>query len=311
MKPLGNSGFETGPLVLGGNVFGWTADQAASFAILDRFVERGGTVIDSADIYSAWVPGHSGGESETVLGEWIKQRGGTDGIVIATKVGLLHGDGGSKLKPEFIASSVEASLNRLQVDCIDLYYAHRDDFDTPIDEVLSAFSELVDAGKVKAIAASNYTADRLAEALAISDAKGLPRYSVIQPQFNLLDRDDYVSGLQELAIKEGLGVVPYFALASGYLTGKYRSKDDVSGDRGGMVSHYLDGKGPAVLAVMDKVAAETGASLAQIALAWSAAQPGITAPIASATSVEQLDEIMDSFDLTLSEDQLAMLTDAV
>jgi aryl-alcohol dehydrogenase-like predicted oxidoreductase len=310
-KPLGQSGLSIPPLVLGGNVFGWTADHAASFAVLDRFVEGGGRMIDTADVYSAWVEGHKGGESESVIGEWLKASGARDKILIATKIGMLPGEGGQGLQPDRIRAAADASLGRLGVETIDLYFAHKDDPDVPLDEVLGAFGELIDAGKVRAIGASNFSAERLAEALRIADAKSLPRFTVLQPELNLLDRDQFEGPLQQLCIAEDIGVVPYYSLASGYLSGKYRSADDLrQSPRGFKAKAYLEGRGPAVLAVMDKVAAETGASLSQIALAWVARQPGVTAPIASATSVEQLDELLGSIDLELSDEHLAALSAA-
>lgn len=306
-KPLGRSGLSTPPLVLGGNVFGWTADKAASFAVLDRFVDCGGRMIDTADVYSAWVPGHQGGESETMLGEWLKVSGAREKVLIATKVGMMPGG----LRPDHIRAAVDESLDRLGVDAIDLYFAHKDDPDVPLDEVVAAFGELVHAGKVRAIGASNYSADRLAEALRLADARGLPRFTVMQPELNLLDRDQYEGALQRLCIAESIGVIPYYSLGAGYLTGKYRSADDLGGSaRGYKVKVHMEGRGPAVLAAMDAVAAETGATLSQIALAWVAAQPGVTAPIASATTVGQLDELLGSIDLTLSEGQLSALTAA-
>ena len=306
-RALSQSGLSIRPFVLGGNVFGMTADREASFAVLDRFVEHGGGMIDTADVYSAWVPGHKGGESESMMGAWLKESGARDKVLIATKVGMMPGG----LKPDRIRESVQGSLDRLGTDVIDLYFAHQDDPDVPLDEVLGAFAELVDAGIVRAIGASNYSADRLGEALRISDEKGLPRFTAMQPELNLLDRDQYEGALQRLCIEEGLGVVTYFSLASGYLSGKYRGVDDLGkSPRGARVKPYLEGKGPAVLAVMDAITAETGATLSQIALAWVAAQPGVTAPIASATSVEQLDELMASVDVKLSDDHLAALSAA-
>lgn len=306
-KTLGQSGLWIEPFVLGGNVFGMTAGRDASFAILDRFAERGGGMIDTADVYSAWVPGHKGGESESMIGAWLKARGARDKILIATKVGMMPGG----LKPDRIRDAAQGSLDRLATDTIDLYFAHKDDPDVPLDEVLGAFAELVDAGMVRAIGASNYSADRLVEALRVSDANGLPRYTVVQPELNLLDRGQYEGALQKLCIAEGLGVVTYFSLASGYLSGKYRTSDDLGkSPRGVRVGRYLEGKGPMVLTVMEAIAAETGATLSQIALAWVAAQPGVTAPIASATTVEQLDDIMGSLDLALTATQRAALTAA-
>ena len=306
-RALGKSGLSIRPFVLGGNVFGMTADQQASFAILDRFVECGGGMIDTADVYSAWVPGHKGGESETMMGQWLKASGARDKVLIATKVGMMPGG----LKPDRIREAVQGSLDRLGVDSIDLYFAHKDDPDVPLGEVLGAFAELVDAGTVRAIGASNYSAERLGEALRTSDELSLPRFTVVQPELNLLDRAQYEGPLQTLCIDEQLGVITYFSLASGYLSGKYRGAGDLGqSPRGASVKSYLEGRGPAMLAAMDRMAGETGATLSQIALAWVAAQPGVTAPIASATSVGQLDEILASETLVLTSEQLATLNDA-
>ena len=306
-KALGQSGLAIPPLVLGGNVFGWTADRAASFAVLDRFVEGGGTMIDTADVYSAWVDGHKGGESESMIGEWLKASGARDLVLIATKVGMMSGG----LRPDGVRAAAAASLDRLGIDTIDLYFAHKDDPDVPLDEMLGAFAELIDAGQVRAIGASNYTAERLAGALRVADAKGLPRFTAMQPELNLLDRDQYEGALQQLCVAENIGVVPYYSLASGYLSGKYRSTDDLSkSPRGYKAKSYMEGRGPAVLAVLDGIAAETGATLSQIALAWVAQQPGVTAPIASATTVTQLEELLGSMKLELSADQLAALSAA-
>ena len=307
-RALGRSGLTIRPFVLGGNVFGMTADRDASFAILDRFAARGGGMVDTADVYSAWVPGHKGGESESMMGAWLKASGARDRVLIATKVGMMEGG----LRPDRIREAVQGSLDRLGVDVIDLYFAHKDDPAVPIDEVLGAFAELVDAGIVRAIGASNYSAGRLAEALRVADERGLPRFTVMQPELNLLDRAQYEGALQRLCIEEDLGVITYFSLASGYLSGKYRRVDDLGkSPRGARVKPYMEGRGPAVLTVMDRIADETGASLSQIALAWVAAQPGVTAPIASATSVDQLDDIMGSAGLALAPEQLAALTEAV
>ncbi|WP_332816789.1 aldo/keto reductase [Sphingopyxis sp.] len=308
---LGKSGLSTPPLVLGGNVFGWTADRAGSFAVLDRFAEGGGRMIDTADVYSAWAEGHKGGESETVIGEWLKTSGARGQMLIATKVGMLPGEGGKGLQPDRIRAAADASLGRLGVDTIDLYFAHKDDPDVPLAEVLGAFGELIDAGKIRALGASNYSAERLAEALRIADEKGLPRFTVMQPELNLLDRDQFEGALQRLCIAENIGVVPYYSLASGYLSGKYRGADDLrKSPRGFKAKTYMERRGPAVLAVMDRIAAETGATLSQIALAWVAQQPGVTAPIASATTVDQLGELLGSMDLALSAEHLAMLSAA-
>ena len=311
LRALGTSGLKTPKLVLGGNVFGWTAAAAAGFDILDRFIEAGGKMIDSADVYSAWIPGHKGGESETYIGEWLARGAKRSDVLIATKVGMLPGPAGDGLQPERIAEAVEASLNRLQTDYIDLYYAHRDDPDVPLDEVLGAFGELVASGKVRAIGASNYTAARLEEALSTSKRLGLPAYSVLQPELNLIAREGFPEEMRRLCEAENIGVLTYFALASGFLTGKYRTEADLSKSlRGGRMKPLLEGHGQAMLAAMDKIAAETGASLAQIALAWVMAQPGVTAPIASATTAAQLDELLGALSLDLSAEQLAAL-DAV
>jgi aryl-alcohol dehydrogenase-like predicted oxidoreductase len=308
LRTLGTTDLKTPPLVLGGNVFGWVANGDNAFAILDAFIDGGGTMIDTADVYSAWIPGHKGGESETVIGEWLAQRGRRDDVLIVTKVGMMPGEGGKGLEASRIAAAVEASLKRLNTDYIDLYFAHRDDKDTPFEETLEAFAKLVEAGKVRHIGASNYEAPRLAEALGVSAANGLPRYEVLQPELHLMCRDKFEGPLQQLCIDQDIGVVSYFGLASGFLTGKYRKASDVEGsNRAHRVPEYMNARGFAVLAAMDAIAEETGASLAQIALAWVAAQPGVTAPIASATSAEQLAELLGVLDLALSTDQLAKL----
>lgn len=310
VRLLGRSALATPRLALGGNVFGWTVTGADGFAILDRFAEAGGTMIDTADVYSAWVPGHEGGESETYIGEWLKRRGKRDDVLIATKVGMLPGEGGAKLEPARIAAAAEASIERLGTH-IDLYYAHQDDETTPLADTLAAFDRLVKAGKVRALGASNYSAARLAEALAISRRDGLARYEVLQPEYNLMTRDAFEGPLQQLCIDEEIGVLPYFGLASGFLTGKYRSEEDFAKSvRGGRMPAYLTDKGRAVLAALDETAAATGATPAQIALAWLAAQPGVTAPIASATSRAQLDELLGVLTLDLSGEQLERLSAA-
>ena len=311
LRHLGASGLEISPLVLGGNVFGWTADKAASFRILDRFAERGGVMIDTADVYSAWVSGHQGGESESVIGEWLRTSGKRDQVLISTKVGMLPGEGGAKLAPARIAAAAEASLQRLGIETIDLYFAHQDDEDVPQEEYLAAFGKLIDAGKIRALGASNFHAMRLKSALDLAAKEGLPHFRVLQPEYNLVSRRKFEGELQDLCVTHNLGVIPYYGLASGFLTGKYRSEADLSKSvRGGGMAKLLAGKGGAVLAVMDEVAAETGASLAQIALAWLAAQDGVTAPIASATSIAQLDELIGAWDVALTRDQLDRLTAA-
>lgn len=310
-RALGASSLSLTPLVLGGNVFGWTADKAASFRILDRFAERGGVMIDTADVYSAWAPGHQGGESETVIGEWLKQSGKRDSVLIATKVGMLDGEGGTKLAPSRIAAAAEASLARLGIERIDLYYAHQDDDAVPQEDVLAAFGTLINAGKVHSVGASNFSAMRLKSALDLADTQDLPHYRALQNEYNLISRHKFEGELEDLCVTRNIASLPFYGLASGFLTGKYRSAADFGKSvRGGRMQAYLDGKGPAVLAALDAVAAETGATLAQIALAWLAAQPGVTAPIASATSVEQLDELLGFWDLTLTQDQLDRLCDA-
>jgi aryl-alcohol dehydrogenase-like predicted oxidoreductase len=275
--------------------------------VLDAFVAGGGTMIDTADIYSAWVPGNEGGESETILGEWLRGRDDRARIQVATKVGML-GDGG--LRPERIAAACDASLRRLGVERIDLYYAHRDDPEVPLSDVAGAFARLVEAGKVRALGASNFSAARLAEARGAAAAAGLPGFGVLQPEYNLVERD-YEGELQDYCAAEGVGVLPYFGLAAGFLTGKYRTEADLSrGSRGERAGRYLTGKGPAVLAAMDNVAADTGATLAQIALAWLLARPAVTAPIASATSAAQVEESLGATTLTLTAEQVEALTEA-
>ncbi|MEN1926713.1 aldo/keto reductase [Luteimonas sp. MJ293] len=304
-RTLGCSGPEIAPLVLGGNVFGWTADEATSFKLLDRFVERGFNAIDTADVYSAWAPGLSGGESETVMGKWLAKRGRRDDVVIMTKVGSLKERKG--LSASNIAVAVEDSLRRLQTDYLDVYFAHIDDATVPLGETLEAFSRLVDAGKVRTIGASNYNAGRLREALGVSQDKGLSRYEVIQPGYNLYDRAGYEDELAAVVREEGLGVVAYFALASGFLTGKYGSKADLEGvPRAAFLEGFFDDRGMKLLDALRKVSEQAGATPAQVALAWLMSRPGVT-PIASATSLQQLDDIMGAADLALSRDALDAL----
>jgi aryl-alcohol dehydrogenase-like predicted oxidoreductase len=305
IRKLGRSGLETPRLILGGNVFGWTVKGEEGFAILDRFAEAGGTMIDTADIYSKWVPGHQGGESETLIGEWLKRRGRRDDVLIATKVGLEAG-----LSAAEIARASDASLRRLGIETIDLYYAHKDDLETPFEETLAAFDALVKAGKVHALGASQIEAPRLAEALDTAERAGLTPYSVLQTWYNLADRPRYEGALSALVAERGLAVAAFYGLANGYLTGKYRSKADLGKSiRGDRALPYLEGNGPRILAALDEVAAETGATPAQIALAWLAAQPAVT-PIASATSVSQIEELLGVLTLELSGDQLERLNAA-
>lgn len=294
---LGRSGLETAPLVFGGNVFGWTADEARSFDLLDRFVERGFNAIDTADVYSAWAPGLSGGESETVIGNWLAQRGRRDDVLLMTKVGMWEPRKG--LSAGNIAAAMEDSLKRLRTDYIDVYYAHVDDAEVPLAETLGAFGRLVEAGKVRALGASNYSAERLREALAVSKAQDLPRYEVIQPSYSLYDRS-FESDLAGVAEEHGLGVVSFFSLANGFLAGKYRSVDDIKGTaREDFLQGYFDARGLKLLDALFEAADDVKATPAQVALAWLMGRPNLTAPIASATSLEQLDDIMGAAELSL------------
>ena len=306
IRNLGNSGLRTPRLVLGGNVFGFTVEGEEAFRILDRFVEAGGTMIDTADVYSAWVPGHVGGESETLLGEWLRRRGRRDDVLIATKVGFDKG-----LAPAHIAAAAEASLKRLGTDYVDLYYAHKDDSGAPLEATAEAFDRLVRDGKVRALGASNYSPARLTEALDVAAAGGWTPFTVLQPEYNLMARPGFEGPLQQACLERGLGVLPYFGLASGFLTGKYRSEADFGKSvRGDRMAKYLTDRGRRVLAALDEVAAEASATPAQVALAWLAAQPGVTAPIASATSVGQLEELLGVLTLDLTPDQIERLTAA-
>ena len=311
VRTIGGSDLKTPRLVLGGNVFGWTATGEEAFAILDRFAEAGGTMIDTADVYSAWVPGHKGGESESLIGEWLKRRGHRDDVLIATKVGMLpwDGKGGGILSPDKIRASCDLSLGRLGIDTIDLYYAHQDDKETPLTDQLGAFDTLVKAGKVRALGASNYDAARLTEALDLSEREGLARYEVLQNEYNLMTRGKFEGALQQLSLDRKIGSLPFYGLASGFLTGKYRSAaDKAKSIRGGRMDAYLNEGGFGVMAALDEVAAETGATPAQVALAWLAAQPGVTAPLASATSQAQIEELLGVLTLELSAEQVERLT---
>ena len=308
LRPLGRSGLQVAPLAFGGNVFGWTADEATSFALLDAFVDAGFNLVDTADMYSRWVPGHTGGESETLIGRWLARSGKRDRVLLATKVGKDMGGGRTGLSRRWIRQAVEDSLRRLQTDHIDLYQSHDDDAGTPFEETLAAFDELMRQGKVRAIGASNHSAPRLAEALAVSARLGLPRYESLQPHYNLLERAVYEDALEPLCRAEGLGVINFFGLARGFLTGKYRSQADLAqSPRGAGVEGCLNPRGLGILAALDEVAAELQATVAQVALAWQMARPGITAPIASATSVAQLHELLGAAALTLSTAQMARL----
>ncbi|RUL64476.1 aldo/keto reductase [Dyella dinghuensis] len=306
-RQLGRSSLSVAPLAFGGNVFGWSADEKRSFELLDAFVEAGLNLIDTADVYSAWVPGNRGGESETIIGKWLKQSGKRHSVAIATKVAKWTEHRG--LSPMNINEAVEGSLKRLQTDYIDLYQAHEDDATVPLHETLGAFSRLIEQGKVRVIGASNYGADRFAEALNVSKEHNLARYESLQPEYNLVSRHGYEKELEPLVLKEGIGVINYYALASGFLSGKYRTEADLtkSSARSGSVKKFLNPQDLKVLAALDDIAAAHKATTAQVALAWLMARPGITAPIASATSVEQLQELIGAVNLTLSANEIAAL----
>ncbi|CCB75678.1 MULTISPECIES: aldo/keto reductase [Streptomycetaceae] len=309
MARIGSSDLDVFPLALGGNVFGWTADERESFAVLDAYRAAGGNFIDTADVYSIWAEGNPGGTSETVLGNWMASRGNRDELVIATKVGA-HPDF-KGLRAGTIKSAVEHSLRRLRTDRIDLYYTHYDDPDTPVEEFLGALDSLVEEGKVRHIGASNISAERLSEALAASKREGLASYVALQPHYNLVERDAYEGPLAEVVAEHGLSAVPYYALASGFLTGKYRPGAEVDSARAGSAARYLEGeKGPRVLAALDEVARAHDAAPATVALAWLAAQPTVAAPIASARTVDQLPALTAVAELTLTEQELARLTEA-
>ena len=309
-SPLGHSGLAIAPLALGGNVFGWSADERTSFDVLDAFVGEGLQFIDTADTYSAWVPGNRGGESETIIGRWLKRSGKRDQVVVATKVAKWSQRKG--LSPANVAAAADDSLQRLGIDRIDVYFAHEDDRSVPLEDTLGAFARLIEAGKVRTIGASNYSGARLAEALAVSAKHGLPRYEIVEPEYNLVARKTYETDIEPVVRRESLGVVCYYALASGFLTGKYRSEADLgkSAARGGAVKKYLDPRGRRVLAALDEVAAAHRATPAQVALAWLIAKPTVSAPIASATSAAQVHDIAASTRLTLSADEMARLDSA-
>jgi len=311
MRKLGNSGLEVAPMVFGGNVFGWTIQDSTAFALLDRFVDAGFNLIDTADIYSKWVPGNSGGESETTLGRWLKQSGKRSKVLIATKVGMEMGPGRKGLSRAYILRAVEDSLRRLQIDCIDLYQSHADDPETPLEKTLETYGQLIQQGKVRAIGASNFSADRLAQALRVSEQHGYPRYESLQPHYNLYERAIYEAELEAVCRSNNLGVIPYFSLASGFLTGKYRSEADLSKSaRGAGVKKYLNDRGFRILAALDQVAEKYRSTPAQVSLAWLMARPGITAPIASATSVDQLNQLIDAARLELDRASITLLDQA-
>jgi aryl-alcohol dehydrogenase-like predicted oxidoreductase len=309
-RQLGDSDILVAPLAFGGNVFGWTIDEKTSFALLDAFVNFDFNLVDTANVYSTWVPGNKGGESETIIGNWLKATGKRSKIVLATKVGKTMGDGSKGLKRDYILKSVEDSLKRLQTDYIDLYQSHEDDTDVPLEETLYAYDLLIKQGKVRAIGASNYEAKRLAEALGMS-SKSYPAYISLQPQYNLYDRTDFERELEPLCLEKKLGVISYYSLASGFLTGKYRSKDDLAKSvRGAGIGKYLDERGFRILKALDEVAAEHQTVPAVISLAWLIHRKSITAPIASATSVKQLSELVKAADVKLSDENIKVLDEA-
>jgi aryl-alcohol dehydrogenase-like predicted oxidoreductase len=310
-RRLGNSGLEVAPLAFGGNVFGWTADEPTSFKLLDAFVASGFNLIDTADVYSRWATDNQGGESETIIGKWLKRSGDRDKVVIATKVGMEMGPGSKGLSADYIMRSAEESLRRLQTDYIDLYQSHVDDPDTPQEETLAAYARLVEQGKVRAVGASNFGAARLAEALKLADEKSLPRYESLQPLYNLYDRAEFEESLGPLCLAQNVGVISYFSLASGFLTGKYRSEEDLSkSPRGRGVKKYMDERGFRILGALDEVAARHDSTPARVALAWLIARPSVTAPIASATSLEQLDDLAEAVRLELDASSIELLNRA-
>lgn len=311
-RELGRSGIQVPVLTFGGNVFGWTVDQSASFSLLDALLDNNLNFIDTADVYSRWVDGNQGGESETIIGNWLKKTGKRDQIVLATKVGKPMGEGKVGLSPRYIKDAVEASLKRLQTDYIDLYQSHDDDADTPLAESLAAFDALIKEGKVRAIGASNYSAPRLAEALKVSKDNGLARYETLQPLYNLYDRKVYEEALEKVVTENGVGVINFYGLASGFLTGKYRTKADASKSKRGesVIERYLDDRGLKVLKGLDQVAEKHGVQPGQVALAWQIARPSITSPIVSATSLQQLNELAQAATLRLDDADIQTLNDA-
>jgi len=311
LRPLGRSGLSISPICLGGNVFGWTADEKASFAVLDAFVAGGGNFIDTADTYSRWIPGNKGGESETIIGKWLKSRGNRDKVIIGTKVGMEMTPERKGLSKAHIIASVEQQLKRLQTDVIDLYQSHKDDPDVPLEEPLEVYQELIKAGKVRAIGASNYSATRLRQALDVSARMGLPRYESLQPHYNLYERSGYEAETEAVCRTNEVGVTPYYGLASGFLTGKYRSEADFGkSPRGRGMSRFLNERGLRILAALDEVAAKHKANPAQVALAWLVARPGITSAIASATSSTQVEDLLAAGRLALDAESIALLDQA-
>jgi aryl-alcohol dehydrogenase-like predicted oxidoreductase len=310
-RKLGNSGLEVAPLAFGGNVFGWTVDEPTAFSLLDAFVAAGFNLVDTADVYSRWVQGHNGGESETMIGKWLQRSGKRAKIVIATKVGKEMGPDSEGLSKTYILQAVEDSLRRLQTDYIDLYQSHADDPETPLEETLEAYDQLIRQGKIRAIGASNYSAQRLAQSLEVSEQTGYPRYESLQPLYNLYDRVDYEKELEPLCREKRLGVISYFSLASGFLTGKYRSEDDLSNRaRSDMVKKYLNERGFRIIEALDKVAQQYHMTPAKIALAWLISHPSVTAPIASATSLDQLNELIEATTIELDPSVIDLLNQA-
>lgn len=308
MRTLGNSGLQIAPLIFGGNVFGWTADEKTSFDLLDAFLDAGFNCIDTADVYSRWVPGNRGGESETVLGKWLKARGNRERVILATKVGMDMGEGRKGLAPSYIERAVEDSLKRLQTHYIDLYQSHTDDEATPQDAVLSTYDKLIKQGKVRHIGASNFKGERLRSAIDIAKQAGLPVYTSLQPHYNLCERADYETNLEPACLEKGVGVIPYFSLASGFLTGKYRSEADFGkSPRGGGMKKYLNERGLRILAALDQVARQTSSTPTSVALAWLLARPSVTAPIVSATNTQQLAAVLAGARLQLDVGMVSSL----
>jgi aryl-alcohol dehydrogenase-like predicted oxidoreductase len=301
-RRLGQSSLEVSPITFGCNVFGWTADEKTSFALLDAWLDAGFNFLDTADVYARWHPGNSGGESETIIGKWLKSRSNRSKVILATKLGIEMGPGKKGLSRAYMQTAVEDSLRRLQTDYIDLYQSHRDDPDTPIEETLSAYADLIKQGKIREVGASNFTAPRLAESLRISTEKNLPRYQSLQPLYSLVERTEFEGALEDLCLKEKVGVIGYYSLASGFLTGKYRSRADTEGrTRGSRVEKYMDDAGFRVIQALDEVAKQYEAKPGQIAIAWLIARPSVTAPIASATTLEQLAELAEAAEIELDE----------
>ncbi|MDM0105641.1 aldo/keto reductase [Variovorax sp. J22R24] len=308
-RPLGRSGLQVSPLAFGGNVFGWTVDEALSFRLLDAWLDAGFNFVDTADVYSSWAPGHSGGESETIIGKWLRQTGKRNRVVLATKVGKPMGEGKKGLSPAYIREAVDASLKRLRTDHIDLYQSHDDDPETPFSDTAEAFAALIKAGKVRTIGASNFSAPRLAEALDVAEKQGLPRYESLQPLYNLYDRAVFEKELEPLCVERGIGVINFYALAAGFLTGKYRNEADAAKSARGVntTKKYLNPRGLRILQALDAAGHAYGATPGQVAIAWQIARPSITAPIASATSVKQLDELIAAASLRLEPETIAAL----